>query len=199
MFLKGHFSKDSNQIGEISMKTRMKKLISISTIPVLALVLLLVLGTVLSDGAAAQAKKPAPSLTCTITYDFVGHYGIFDAEGRLLVWDGEIHGDIEGRILWWFVLDGGPPIPDTAHVSFYEARWEIFDEEADPEVDPPLLAGDSAGTTAKPPGKDGIWRGNGKVTEAHGAFTEWDGRQTYEAGNVNWDFPYSGSGTFRVN
>ena len=70
------------------MKTRMKKLISISTIPVLALALLLVLGTVLADGAAAQAKKPAPSLTGTITYDFAGHLGETDDEGRLLCWVG---------------------------------------------------------------------------------------------------------------
>jgi len=172
------------------MKTIMNKLITIKSIPVLTLALLLVLGTVLADDVA---PKPAPSLKCTITYNFVGHLGTFDAEGRLLVWDGEIHGDIEGRILWWFVLDGGPPMPDTAHVSFYEARWEILDG------DDLLLAGDSSGTTARPPEKDGIWRGNGIVTEAYGEFADWNGRQTYEAGNVNWDFPYSGSGIFRIN
>ena len=96
------------------MKTRMKKLISISTIPVLAVTLLLVLGTVLAD----DAKKPAPSLTCTITYDFVGHLGEFDPEGRLLVWDGEIHGDIEGVILWWFDMDR---FVSTGLVSHYVA------------------------------------------------------------------------------
>ncbi len=172
------------------MKTRMKKLISISTIPVLALALLLVLGTVMADNAA----KPAPSLRCTIDYVFVGHLGVTDAEGRLLVWEGNIHGDIEGQILYWFVPAGGPPnMPDWAHVSFYEARWEIWDGEV------LLLAGDSAGTTASPPGKDGIWRGNGIVTEAYGEFEDWIGRQTYEGGNVNWDFPYSGEGIFRIN
>jgi len=56
------------------MKTRMKKLISIRTIPVLALALLLVLGTVL------QAKKPAPSLTCITEYFFFGHLNILDTE-----------------------------------------------------------------------------------------------------------------------
>jgi hypothetical protein len=171
------------------MKTKMKKLISIVTIAVLALAFLVNLGTVLAD----DDEKPAPSLTCTITYNFVGHLGEFDDELRLLVWDGEIHGDIEGRILWWFVLEGGQPMPDTAHVSFYEARWEILDG------DDLLLAGDSSGTTAKPPGKDGIWRGNGIVTEAYGEFEDWNGRQTYEGGNVNWDFPYSGEGIFRIN
>ena len=45
------------------------------------------------------AKKAAPSLQCTIAYVFAGHLGIPpDPEGRNLIWDGEIHGDIEGRI-----------------------------------------------------------------------------------------------------
>ncbi|MFC1786070.1 hypothetical protein ACFLZA_01740 [Candidatus Neomarinimicrobiota bacterium] len=141
------------------------------------------------------AKKPAPSLRCTIEYVFVGHLGIPpDAEGRNLIWDGVIHGDIEGQILWWFVPDGGPPnMPPTAHVGFYEARWEIWDG-----VDL-LLAGESGGTTAQPKGKDGIWRGNGIVTEVSDGFEDWDGRHTYEGGNVNWDFPYSGEGIFRIN
>lgn len=47
----------------------------------------------------ASLAKKAPSLTCTIEYVFVGHFGKTDAEGRLLVWDGEIDGDIEGQIL----------------------------------------------------------------------------------------------------
>ena len=44
------------------MRTKMKKLISIGTIPVLTLTLLLVFGTVLADSSANQAPKPAPSL-----------------------------------------------------------------------------------------------------------------------------------------
>ena len=182
------------------MKTRMKKLISISTIPVLALTLLLVLGTVLADDASMEAKKPAPSLTGTIEYDFVGHLEIFDDEGRLLCWNGEIHGDIEGVILWWFDMDC---MVSTGNVSHYVARWEIFDYEADPEADPPLLAGDSAGTTTKPPGKDGIWRGNGIVTEAYGEFEDWIGRHVYEGGSVTWVIPgvlpLDGEGIFSIN
>jgi hypothetical protein len=146
------------------------------------------------DLAVAAAKKPAPSLSSTIDYVFVGHHGIFDSDGRRLVWDGEIHGDIEGQMLWWFVPGGGPPnMPDAAHVSFYEARWEIWDGDA------LLLAGNSAGTTARPPGKDGIWRGKGIVTEASAGFEDWNGRHVYEGGNVNWVFPYSGEGIFRIN
>jgi len=145
-------------------------------------------------GVASHAKKPAPSLTCTITYDFTGHLGIFDDAGRMQVWDGEIHGDVEGRILWWFVAGGGPPnMPDAAHVSFYEARWEIWDGDA------LLLAGDSGGSTALPPEKDGIWRGNGIVTEVSAGLEGWMDRPVKEGGSVNWDFPYSGEGFFRIN
>ena len=176
------------------MKTRTGKRISISTITVLALVLMLVLGTVLVDHDVVWAKKPAPSLLGTIDYVYVGHLGTVDPEGRLLVWDGTISGDIEGELLYWFYPDGGPPnMPETANVMFYEARWEIWDG------DDLLLAGESAGQTATPPGKDGIWRGKGIVTEAYGEWEEWIGRQTYEAGNVIWDFPFSGSGIFRIN
>jgi len=170
----------------------MNKLITIKSIPVLTLALLLVLGTVLADDAAL---KPAPSLTCTITYNFAGHLGIFDDEGRLLAWDGEIHGDIEGVILWWFDLTGSK---DTGLVKHYVARWEIYDL-----ADNLLLAGDSAGTTAVPPGKDGIWRGNGIVTEASAGFEDWIGRQTYECGSVTWVIPgvlpLGGEGIFRIN
>jgi len=176
------------------MKTRMEKQISISTFTVLALVLMLVLGTVLVDHDVVWAKKPAPSLRCEIDYVFVGHLGIVDGEGRLLVWDGTISGDIEGELLYWIYPEGGPPnMPDTANVMFYEARWEIWDG-----VDL-LLAGESAGHTAYPPGKDGIWRGNGIVTEANGDFADWIGRKMHEGGNVNLDFPFSGSGFFRIN
>ena len=143
---------------------------------------------------AVMAKKPMPLSSNTIEYTFVGHLGEVDAEGRLKVWDGHIHGDIEGDIFWWFVAGGGPPnMPATAHSSFYEARWEIF-------VDGDLvLAGHSAGQTATPRGKDGIWRGNGTVTETGEGFEGWMGSHIYEGGNVNWDFPYSGTGTFRIN
>jgi hypothetical protein len=142
------------------------------------------------------AKKPAPSLQCTIFYWYVGHLGELDPEGRLHVWDGVIHGDIEGQIKWWFVPGGGPPTP-TAQVRFYEARWEIWDGGD------LLLAGESAGSTATPhsltPEKDGIWRGNGIVTETSTGFEDWYGRHTYEGGNVNWVFPFSGEGIFRIN
>ena len=172
----------------------MKRLMSIPL--TLALILALV------SAGMTQAEKPAPSLTCAITYDFAAHLGIFDDEGRLLAWDGEIHGDIEGVILWWFDLAGSWT---SGQVSHYVARWEIWSD--DPFVENSeavlLLAGHSAGTTAKPPGKDGIWRGNGIVTYASDGFQDWAGRQEYEAGSVTWVIPgllpLDGEGTLRIN
>jgi len=142
------------------------------------------------------AKKTASSLQCTIEYVFVGHLGETDAEGRLRVWDGTIHGDVEGQVVWWFYPGGGAPAP-TSDVRFYKARWEIWD--GIPGQSSLLLAGESSGTTAVPPGKDGIWRGNGMVTEAYGDFEDWKGRPMFEGGNVNFVFPYSGEGIFRIN
>jgi len=175
------------------MKTIMKKLITIKSIPVLALVLLLVLGTVLADDGSMGAKKPAPSLTGTTKYDFVGHLLQFDAEGRLLCWEGIISGDIEGVMLWWFDMDY---FVSTGQVSYWVDRWEIWDGEV------LLLAGDEAGTTTAPPGKDGVWRGNGIVTDASEEFEDWIGRPMHDGGNVTWDEdgnPKDGEGTFRIN
>ena len=85
----------------------------------------------------------------------------------------------------------------TGQVSHYVARWEIWDGED------LLLAGDDAGTTTTPPGKDGIWRGNGIVTEASDEFEDWIGRQMYGYGSVTWVIPgvlpFDGEGIFRIN
>ena len=185
------------------MKTRMKKLITISTIPVLALALLLVLGTVLADDAAIEAQKSAPSLTGTTNYIFTGADDppTVDAEGRVLCWKGPISGDIEGVILWWFDMDR---FVTTGQVSHWVNRWEIWsgDPLENPEAVVLLLAGDEAGTTTAPPGEDGFWWGKGIVTEASAEFEVWIGRQMYDGGNFTWaapGLPDCGEGTFRIN
>jgi len=138
------------------------------------------------------AKKPAPSLNCTTEYDFAGHLGIFDAEGRLLGWIGEIHGDIEGVIKWWMVV----PMNTTGQASHFEARFEIW---KDGEL---LLAGDEEGKTNVRHEKNTVWQANGIVTEASQKFEEWIGRQVHESGHFTWadsGLPDHGEGTFRVN
>ena len=144
-----------------------------------------------------QAKKPAPTLTGTTEYDFVGHLGIFDAEGRLLCWKGTISGDIEGVIRWWMVL----PTKKTGQASHFVERFEIWDsDEVDAEL---LLAVDEEGTTTVCHGKNTVWRANGIVTEAYGEFEDWIGRQTHNSGDATWlipgILPLDGDGIFRVN
>ena len=137
------------------------------------------------------AKKPISDST---EYDFVGHLGIFDAEGRLLGWQGTISGDINGVIKWWMVL----PMSYTGQASHYEDRFEIWNA-AETEL---LLAGDEAGTTTARHGKNSNWRTNGTVTEVGQGFEDWLGRQEHSEGHFTWaapSLPDHGTGTFRIN
>ena len=143
----------------------------------------------------AQANKPAPSLTVTTEYIFVGHFGEFDVEGRLLAWQGTVEGDIEGVIKWWMVV----PFNVTGQVSHYVDRWEIWNLE---ETDL-LLAGEEFGSTTNRPGLNGVWRTNGTVTETSLGFEDWFGRQSHAGGEFIWavpgEVPSHGWGTFRIN
>lgn len=145
----------------------------------------------------AVAKDAAP-LNATTEYAFVGHLGAFDAEGRLLAWEGTTSGDIEGVIRWWMVV----PFSITGQVTHFEERWEIWD------VDQRflLLEGYNAGTTTNRPGKSGVWRSNGIVTYVNPGFPEldeWLGRHMHESGEFSWfiqgELPFLGTGIFRVN
>jgi hypothetical protein len=165
----------------------MKK--SICLLLTLSVILVLV-----SVGMAA-AKKPAPSLRCTTEYVFVGHLqeipDDLDEEGRLLVWEGPISGDIEGVIQWWMV-----PSIRTGQASHYVDRFEIWKGEV------LLLAGDEAGTTTARHGKNSNWRTNGTVTEVGPGFEDWLGRKEHAEGHFTWaapGLPDEGYGTFRIN
>ncbi len=169
------------------MITKMKKLISISTIPVLALALLLVLGTVVAD----PAKKPAPNLACTIEYWWMPG------------WKGTISGDIEGVIIW---SPGAEPMRYAGQTSHYGGSFEIWD--IDPFLYPDdavlLLAAESpVGSTTVRHGKNSIWRASGTVTEAYGQYADWEGRRVHQNGHFTWDEetgdPEHGMGTLRVN
>ena len=139
-----------------------------------------------------------------IDYLFVGHLNITDDEGRLLVWEGVIDGDISGDMKWWFgpppVDTGGPPGFPLPHegggTSYYQARWEILQDGQ------MVLAGESAGKTVFSDGEDAIWDGHGVVTKAKGQYNRLKGRKIYESGPV-WlgDFPpltYEGRGIFTI-
>jgi hypothetical protein len=145
----------------------------------------------------AVAKDAAP-LNATTEYAFVGHLGAFDAEGRLLAWEGTTSGDIEGVIRWWMVV----PFSITGQVTHFEERWEIWDVN----MTFLLLEGYNAGTTTNRPGKSGVWRSNGIVTYVNPGFPEldeWLGRHMHESGEFSWfiqgELPFLGTGIFRVN
>ena len=159
-----------------------------------SIVVLLIVSLIVTLVPAAMvlAEKPAPSLTGTTEYDFVGYLGEFDDQGRLLAWEGTITGDIEGVIQWWMAV----PMA-SGQVSHYDCRVVILD--ATGEL---VLAGDEAGSTTVRHGKNSIWRTNGIVTDASEEFEGWIGRHVHEEGHFTWaapGVPDHGTGTFRVN
>jgi hypothetical protein len=163
---------------------------------VVLLLLCLVVLTLTHAVPMAKSSSSSSALTSAIEYWFVAHLGEMDDEGRLLVWEGTIDGDITGTMKWWF---GWSP-PDGVYlggwVAYYTARWEIWDGE---EL---LLAGESAGKTVFPDGADGMWDGHGVVTEASKGFNPLKGRKVYETGPVlmGSDPPvsFSGAGMFVI-
>ena len=161
------------------------------------LVKLLFVSACMVFATTAVAKDAAP-LNATTEYAFVGHLGAFDAEGRLLAWEGTTSGDIEGVIRWWMVV----PFSITGQVTHFEERWEIWDVN----MTFLLLEGFNAGTTTNRPGKSGVWRSNGIVTYVNPGFPEldeWLGRHMHESGEFSWfiqgELPFLGTGIFRVN
>lgn len=129
------------------------------------------------DGSDSTSDE---QLAGEINYRFVGHLEQVDEKGRLLVWEAEVAGDIQGTMKWWFV--NPPPSAEIDYsdgrLTFYAARWELWNDEQ------LLLAGVSAGKTSFRDGADGIWDGHGRVTEASGKYESLRGRSVYETGPV---------------
>jgi hypothetical protein len=133
-------------------------------------------------GACARDAQPdAPHLlTNTIEYSFVGQREIHDEQGRLLVWEAAVDGEIGGEMRWWFY--DPPPLPATEHASaritYYRARWEILSDGN------ALVAGESIGKTVFTTDSHGVWDGQGVVTEAQPGFEFLIGSKIYETGPV---------------
>jgi hypothetical protein len=151
--------------------------------------------------AVAFAEKngdESVQLVSKIDYQFAGHLEQTDEQGRLLVWQGTVEGDLNGEIKWWFVRP--TPVPNAEYtggaVSFYSAYWEIRNDGK------LVLAGQSAGKTVFPDGTDGIWDGHGVVTHGDKNHKKYEGRKIYETGPVvtgpNPPVSFSGSGMFQV-
>jgi hypothetical protein len=164
---------------------------------VMKLIKLLLVSTCLLF-ATTTGVSAAPPLNATTEYQFVGHLGEFDADGRLLAWKGTTSGDIEGVIRWWMVV----PFSITGQVTHFVEKWQIWDA-TDSFV---LLEGFNAGTTTNRPGKSGVWRSNGIVTYVNPNMPElgeWFGRHMHESGEFFWivqgELPSHGTGIFRTN
>ena len=144
------------------------------------LTIVLALAITCISPATAEPGAAGDLLSGTIDYQFVGHQEQMDDEGRTLVWEATISGELEGKMKWWFVNPPPAAPADYAEgqLTFYAARWEIWDG------DNLLLAGESAGKTDFPAGKDGIWDGHGRVTEAATKYAVLKGRRIYETGTV---------------
>jgi hypothetical protein len=163
---------------------------------VMKLIKLLLVSACLVFATTAVANAAGP-LKATTEYSFTGHLGVFDADGRLLAWEGTISGDIEGVIRWWMVV----PFSITGQVTHFEEKWEVLDVTGTVVY----LQGYNAGTTTNRPGKSGVWRSNGIVTWVNPDMPEleqWFGRHMHESGEFFWaapDFPSHGTGIFRTN
>ena len=152
-------------------------------------------GTIACTDEGNAHREP---LASEVVYQFVGHLEEVDDQGRLLVWEATIKGDVTGELKWWFVQPA--PVSSTPYaggrVDYYAARWEI---RVNGEL---VLAGESAGKTVWPDGADGIWDGHGIVMEARGDFSTIMGRKTYETGPVikgsNPPVSFSGTGMFLI-
>jgi hypothetical protein len=134
-------------------------------------------------------------LRSQIDYWYVGYLGTTDEEGRMLIWEGNISGDITGTMKWWF---GPSPAESPPYVGgsviYYAGRWEIWDVTGT-EL---LLAGESAGKTVTPTGEDCMWDGHGVVTEASKWFNPLKGCHIYETGPVIFNGPPYGTGIFVI-
>jgi hypothetical protein len=153
--------------------------------PKLALFLAPILLAALITGAARSTVSDAPVadegvVSARIDYHFAGDRGEVDSEGRRLVFEATVQGDIAGTMTWWFVDPAPAPRIDYegGYTDYYEARWEIRADES------LLLAGESVGKTFVLDGEEGIWDGHGTVTEGYGAFEDLVGRHYYETGPV---------------
>jgi hypothetical protein len=154
--------------------------------------LLLTLALILALVPAGMAKKPGPSLKCTIDYWWVRDNAPDPFPGH---WEATISGDINGYV----VYPGGGAMRPAGQSSHYGAAFEIY---ADDTLGTLLMAGDGHGSTTVRHGKNSNWRTTGTVTEAYGQYAEWDGRRVHQQGTFTWDVdgaPKDGSGTFRVN
>jgi len=148
--------------------------------------LVLVLAMVLMAAGAAEAGG---TLDGSTEYHFMGEL----YEGKVLIWQGTIEGDIEGIIRWYLESEMIP----TGQASHYDVTWDIRDKDSGNMI----MAGEDSGSTTARLGKNSNWRTNGIVTFANGDYSEWQGHHVHMGGNFTWaapGVPDEGAGYFFV-
>jgi len=162
----------------------------------LIVLLALAFTLVLVPAGTVQAKKPL-RLECA-------------GSGAPYGWIGEIiGGDLNGATMIWVSLivepNRGPPtLEDATNVYFYEEWFIGYDITFEGDVQgvwtingTVVLAGVDEGVTRF---KNGKFTGNGRVTDASGAYTDLIGRKEHLSGTVyDWGTPPLFTGTVQIN
>ena len=163
---------------------------------------MILLGLLIANPAPA-AEGVTPMLEMNMTYNFVLGYDFIPAAPFAgsspewaLVWEGTIHGDVNGVIRTW--VEFTPP-NNLGSVG----RWEIWDCEPvypspDCDFDNPeqlIMAGYDAFGFVSPTD----WEGKGIVAYTNEHYDEWFGRRITDGGWVDFDtFPFYGEGPFVI-
>jgi hypothetical protein len=170
---------------------------------------IILLGLLIASPAPA-GKGVTPMLKMQTTYNFVFfRFDFLPASPFVertedivwaLVWEGTIHGDIEGVIRWWVEFD-----QDSGEFGGL-GRWEIWDcESVYPSsgcdfYNPDLLI--MAGHDAFAYVSGNEWAGKGIVAYARDDYAEWMGHRITDGGYVDYDeitsFPVYGEGPFVI-
>jgi hypothetical protein len=185
----------SQEFAHQIIKNEMKLYSGFSPTSLLVLLFMMLSGSTAFGDDDADLRGP---VTCRIEYWSVGHLGEHDNDGWLLAWKANVSGDLTGELRYWF--PDSPPVPEGMYeggqVGYYLARWELWNG------DELILAGESAGKTVIPEGKDGIWDGHGIVMDTNSDLRSLKGRKTYETGTVIMPtdpaIPSTGAGMFLI-
>ena len=153
---------------------------------------------IFAPGVVKADELPLPNgqMVSRIAYFISPDAGMLDDEGRELVWEADVTGDLNGYMKWWFETESPVEfaILSAGGIGFYEARWELWSNDGEL-----VLAGESAGKTFLVDFADGVWDGVGVVTEAKGKYSPLKGRKIYETGPVIFNGgPPSGVGMFTI-
>jgi hypothetical protein len=163
----------------------------------LFIALMLILMLVPLSVASAKDKP----LRFETSYSFALGTKDDDAQGRNLVWSGNVSGTFEGTMEWWmhFVGEVGEWNRLTGITNHWEdAVWIIYPDDGDDESY--IMGGEWGSTTMLPETaqKGAVWRAKGTVLDASENYMYLVGRKIHDGGEVDWGPPPWGTGKFHI-